>query len=281
MNKKIAEVRIFVEGCVDKFETYEREHDDPLSAGHLQAQLARFKRLWRIGFYIDPAVKEEKGPEFSRQLKEAIRVLVLGKYPRDERVDTLTARIAGDVVCIPEFHLYGHTPLATPSENHGNPGGGREGELYPTQAISLRAFIAAPVEPTHETAEQEASRVEKPGPIAIPHDQGQAPLDAQLPGRGETIPSRGPEIPGLTLEEIKLAFGTYVQQNVAKGKEAQVWRHVGRRIQDTNKQGGEKITRVRNALVELKLTLPPKEEFFGNRFEPEAIAASLDRVFES
>jgi hypothetical protein len=88
------------------------------------------------------------------------------------------------------------------------------------------------------------------------------------------------EVPQLTLEEVKLMLETYVQQNVIKGKEAHVWRHLGTKIKSVNRQGGAKVKRVRNALLDLELTLPPKEEFFSNRFEPEVIISNLDRVFE-
>ncbi|HEX8845275.1 MAG TPA: HD domain-containing protein [Pyrinomonadaceae bacterium] len=75
MNSKIAEVQIFVEGVIDRFDEYEKKQE--LSAGHLNAQLNRFKRLWKIGFFIAPEIADDKGKEFLSQLKEAIRTLVL------------------------------------------------------------------------------------------------------------------------------------------------------------------------------------------------------------
>ena len=115
MNKKIAEVQIFVETNVSRFVDYEDKHENELSAGHLAAQLNRFKRLWKIGFFIAPEVAEEKGEEFLSQLRDAIRYQVLNDYPRSESVETLIARIARNVVLIPSFHLQGRKALSSPA----------------------------------------------------------------------------------------------------------------------------------------------------------------------
>ena len=141
MNSKIAQVRLFVEGAVDQFDQYEHVHDAPLSAGHLKAQLLRFKRLWKIAFFVDPSVTE-KGEEFVSHLRDAIRILVLGCYPRSESVDTLTVRIARDLVRVPDFHLYQHEVLsaAEPIEI-AREDATTASELYPTKARSLRSFI--------------------------------------------------------------------------------------------------------------------------------------------
>ena len=76
MNKKIAEVQIFVETNVSRFVDYEDKHENELSAGHLAAQLNRFKRLWKIGFFIAPEVAEEKGEEFLSQLRDQYRLFI-------------------------------------------------------------------------------------------------------------------------------------------------------------------------------------------------------------
>jgi hypothetical protein len=56
MNSKIAQVALFVNGQVKTFDKHEQETGNELSAGHLRAQLERFKKLWRMSLFIDPAV---------------------------------------------------------------------------------------------------------------------------------------------------------------------------------------------------------------------------------
>jgi HD superfamily phosphohydrolase len=142
MNKKIAEVQIFVETNVSRFVDYEDNHENELSAGHLAAQLNRFKRLWKIGFFIDPEVADEKGDEFLSQLRDAIRYQVLNDYPRSESVETLIARIARNVVLIPTFHLFGGKALPSPSPvTFARTDASAVTEQYPTGARSLLDFI--------------------------------------------------------------------------------------------------------------------------------------------
>lgn len=79
MNQKIAQVKIQVHGCVDPFDQREEEHGDELSGGHLTAQLRRFRRLWRIHVFVDEVVWEHFSPKLRHTLRDAIRLLVLGK----------------------------------------------------------------------------------------------------------------------------------------------------------------------------------------------------------
>ena len=78
MNAKIAEVQIAVDGEVERFSEYEEKHEHALSGGHLNAQLHRFKRLWRVHFFIDREVRDDidqKG--ILTFLVHAIRAFVL------------------------------------------------------------------------------------------------------------------------------------------------------------------------------------------------------------
>jgi hypothetical protein len=142
MNSKIAEVQLFVENVVSRFDEYEIKHDYELSAGHLGAQLNRFKRLWKIGFFIAPEIRKEKGDEFLSQLREAIRILVLSDYPRSESVETLTARIARNVVLIETFHLHQAKALLlpTPIKVARTDASGLT-EVYPSGARTLLSFL--------------------------------------------------------------------------------------------------------------------------------------------
>lgn len=140
MNKKIAWVQIFVEGIVKPFAEYEKESRKPLSAGHLNAQLDRFQSLWKIGFFINPEVAK-KGDEFLSQLKAAIRVCVLGLYPRDEAIETIAAGIARRVVGIPEFHLYGCEVLPDIPQQVARADDSTMMGRYPSGAPTLLSFI--------------------------------------------------------------------------------------------------------------------------------------------
>lgn len=59
MSAKIAEVKIKVNNVVKKFNDYEQENNDQLTGGHLDAQLKRYGRLWRVHFFIDRKEKED------------------------------------------------------------------------------------------------------------------------------------------------------------------------------------------------------------------------------
>lgn len=78
MNAKIAEVKIKVDQTVQQFNEYEAERENELSGGHLEAQLKRYKRLWRIHFFIDRKVKEKLSETRVELLKYGIKGLVLG-----------------------------------------------------------------------------------------------------------------------------------------------------------------------------------------------------------
>lgn len=55
---KIAEVSISVDGEIETFSKYEKRHKNRLSGGHLEAQVHRFERMWRIYFFIDAQAKK-------------------------------------------------------------------------------------------------------------------------------------------------------------------------------------------------------------------------------
>jgi HD superfamily phosphohydrolase len=83
MNAKIARVKIAVGDAIDEFAKYEEKHNDQLAGGHLDAQLKRFRRLWRVQFFIDPKVKEGLG-ERLHVLQSAIDKLALGHIVDDD-----------------------------------------------------------------------------------------------------------------------------------------------------------------------------------------------------
>lgn len=77
MNAKIARVKIAVGDDIDEFAEYEKRNNDLLADGHLAAQLRRFRRLWRVHFFICPKEKAKLG-ERLYVLRDAIVKLALG-----------------------------------------------------------------------------------------------------------------------------------------------------------------------------------------------------------
>ncbi|MGZ5437057.1 MAG: HD domain-containing protein [Pyrinomonadaceae bacterium] len=143
MNKKIAEVKLFVENIVERFDEFERANKNALSAGHLKAQLDRFTTLWKIAFFVAPEVRAEHGDDFIRELRYAVRTFVLKLYPRGESVETESARIARSVVNMPTFHKFRATALAAPpSLQFARTDPRVVTKLYPTGARRLLDYIA-------------------------------------------------------------------------------------------------------------------------------------------
>lgn len=81
VNPKIAEVQIAIDGQVEKFNEYEKgnrnRRPNRLSGGHLEAQIDRFGRLWRIHFFIDGEALVKLPTELLTLLRETIAQVVL------------------------------------------------------------------------------------------------------------------------------------------------------------------------------------------------------------
>jgi hypothetical protein len=150
---------LFVENIVERFDKFEAENANALSAGHLSAQLDRFKRLWKIGFFVDPNVRAEKGDAFLNELGYAIRAFILNLYPRHVTLETESARIARNVVGIPKFHLYGKSALASPVRlQTARSDASVVTEVYPTKARRLTDFIRNESSSDSRSAEESTSR---------------------------------------------------------------------------------------------------------------------------
>ena len=89
----------------------------------------------------------------------------------------------------------------------------------------------------------------------------------------QLTPSPAPE---LAFSEFEARLSTYINNHVENEKRAYVWEHVRVRIGEVNRQGSNKITRVRGALAELELTLDPGEQFAFNRAEAKDMIHWLD-----
>lgn len=80
MKPKIAEVTISVGSDIEPFNRYEQTHgDQKLSGGHLEAQIERFRRLWRVHFFIERDEQARlQAIGLLSTLVDAIEALVLG-----------------------------------------------------------------------------------------------------------------------------------------------------------------------------------------------------------
>lgn len=76
---KIAGVSVAIDADVMNFSDYEKEHANRLSGGHLEAQIVRFARLWRIYFFIDGAVKSNLSSARIHLLQQMIEEVVLAE----------------------------------------------------------------------------------------------------------------------------------------------------------------------------------------------------------
>lgn len=111
MQAKVADVVIKVGDKVSKFSEYEEKNENLLSAGHLAAQISRFKRLWRVHFFINRAEKKRIGPMIEQLLQDAVVKLALGVLQpyEEESPEMIAKNIAKSLTAIESFPLYGHT----------------------------------------------------------------------------------------------------------------------------------------------------------------------------
>lgn len=83
-------------------------------------------------------------------------------------------------------------------------------------------------------------------------------------------------VPELTFSEFEMRLSTYINNRMDNQDRAFVWEHVRSSIAHVNRQGSQKIRRVRKALYEVELILDPNEEFAFNRAEVEEMNRWLD-----
>lgn len=110
MNVKIAKVKIKVNEIVDEFSNYEKIFNNHLSGGHLDAQLKRFDRLWRVHFFIDRKEKE-RIRNWRDLLITAIDKLVLDRIGDGENKDDIVKRLASNMTTTQESPWNGCTVI--------------------------------------------------------------------------------------------------------------------------------------------------------------------------
>lgn len=141
MNAKIAEVQIAVDGEVERFSEYEDKHEHALSGGHLNAQLHRFKRLWRIHFFIDRDVRDDidrKG--ILTFLLQAIRAFVLNDLG-EQRPSHVARSLALALHELKESKWYGRSLLDAPAVAARGSSEVARGR-YPFGAPSIGSYFA-------------------------------------------------------------------------------------------------------------------------------------------
>lgn len=138
MNAKIAEVKIKVNDIVDKFCEYEEEYHQQLSGGHLDAQLKRFDRLWRVHFFIDR--DEKKKIEYSGLLQLlliAIEKLILNNLGDGDNQDAIGEMLARNMTISPSSPWFGYAIKTEVEEAaYQNPV-----KKYPFGTMSIRSYF--------------------------------------------------------------------------------------------------------------------------------------------
>lgn len=137
MNAKIARVRIYINGTIAQFDEWEESNDHMLGGGHLEAQLHRFDRLWRIHLFVAREVWAAMQPERQELLRQAIETLILWRTPGESSIDARVhslAVLAAKVEGTPYFEREPQDVLI----------GARGSETvlrYPNGAPTLRSFF--------------------------------------------------------------------------------------------------------------------------------------------
>lgn len=127
MRAKLPEVNIYVGGQVDKFGDWEKNNDNALAGGAIDAQNRRFQRLWRILFFVERQVHEALERDGRLQdLKDAIEQLALGQIPPWTTKREASQRLA--------------QRLRRPPPPAAGLVGPPAQETYPTGAPSLRSW---------------------------------------------------------------------------------------------------------------------------------------------
>jgi HD superfamily phosphohydrolase len=138
MNRKIAEVQIAVGDEIEQFHEYEKKHHQLLSGGHLDAQLLRFDRLWRVHFFIKREIKEGLGDRLFL-IEQAIEKLALGNIVDDESLERVAMWLAKQLTQTDGSPWLGQKISGTPVS--AKSGADTAPKEYPTGAPSIRAFI--------------------------------------------------------------------------------------------------------------------------------------------
>ena len=146
MNRKIAQVKIAVGNEVAKLSDYESrdKHDRELTGGHLEAQLKRFDRLWRVHFFLDPKEEKRIGEARTSLLKLGIEYLALGHVSPNLTPEAAARLVASgllsleDTPCPSPWKKRTLVPVGVAASN--NP---LTAEVYPFGAPSIESLLSS------------------------------------------------------------------------------------------------------------------------------------------
>jgi HD superfamily phosphohydrolase len=140
MNAKIAEVRIAVNDDIAKFCEYEEKKENLLSGGHLDAQIKRFTRLWKIHFFIRKNVRSQI-KEKIHLLRLAIDKLIIGNLLYGEKMNDCSHSIASQLISDTSSELYGKQLINQNSmlERAAHRDSEVEFLEYPSGALSIKS----------------------------------------------------------------------------------------------------------------------------------------------
>lgn len=139
-NPKIAKVKIAFGEDIDEFSEYEKKHNNHLSGGHLDAQLSRFRRLWRVHFFIKPEVRETLG-ERLYVLQQAIEKLALGNIADNETCNH-AARSFATLLTLMEGSPWAGMRVADRSVVAAYQDASTATGSYPFGAASIKSYIS-------------------------------------------------------------------------------------------------------------------------------------------
>lgn len=140
MNVKIARVQIALSDEVLPFDEFERKHGRQLSGGHLEAQVDRFHRLWRVHLFIKRAAMAKLGTNI-HLLRQAIDKLVLGNFTQGENYEGVLRQFAVLMTAQKGSPWYGKEVLEESVAAAYRDAGTATGR-YPLGAPSIRSYIS-------------------------------------------------------------------------------------------------------------------------------------------
>lgn len=130
MNSKIAEVKFIVRDSIRMLETWDR--DKRLAGGHCQAQLDRFRNLWRAEVFLKESEKRKIELADFDVFTKAVKVLLLGITDNGALPDKQALDLAAQLAARPHGRFAGRAVVEQLAARGGDPIAG-----YPMGAPSL------------------------------------------------------------------------------------------------------------------------------------------------
>jgi HD superfamily phosphohydrolase len=139
MNAKIARVQIAIGEQIAHFDDYERDYENQLSGGHLEAQLHRFRRLWRAHFFINREAMNGLSSEMLHALRQAVEKLALGNTHEESSLQAARG-IASLLTAIGTSPWKGSS-VTSDARAAAYQDSSRAFGSYPFGALSIRSYL--------------------------------------------------------------------------------------------------------------------------------------------